>query len=577
MAKRKVGVCKYEEKDYELIYTDAETRIDTYTLGEILEELESGKIKDDIAEQRDADQWSLKDKSMLIHTVFTNLSILPISMTQQGTGKGAVKILSDGKQRISSFEQFKNNEFVLSSDTPHVKMRRIVKTQKLDENGKIVKEIIDGKKRPVMIPCRDENGNIITEEFDYKIAGKYFDELPDVLKSQFLHYKNMPQYVHINYTPEEFQMQMLRDNTSVKMTPAQIGAVLCGNDLAEWLRGFRMNDLFLNYSTWRSKQENKSLIERCVVEGFVLTMFEDKWNPKYLKNIDTFKESANERYLQAYEDIINGLVDVLKDYPSLQEKLTKDNLHIIIAAYSHFCNLSTRYKQDDFGKFLCKWFDEIKDTTNYEVKGNISTKQKTTVLGKLAIIDEKCAEYMENYGTVDGIYTIIDDDNQDTKCEIYDEFVDTFGGEEYDAACALMEIDSRTVCADDFTPDNIKKYISFFKHNPSETLINKCLDIQDKILNVQIEDDNVINKYNLPLFIKLYDKFVFTDDDSKIFLKWIKAFGDAEEPAFVEIGGKIFDDYNSINIDQTSNPTIISKYAVLQESLEEYMEQIINN
>ena len=102
MGRREVGKCKYEERDYELVYTDAETRIDTYTLGEILEELESGKIIDDIAEQRDADQWVVKDKSMLVHTVLVNLSILPISLTQQGTGKGATKIFSDGKQRMTT-------------------------------------------------------------------------------------------------------------------------------------------------------------------------------------------------------------------------------------------------------------------------------------------------------------------------------------------------------------------------------------------------------------------------------------------------------------------------------------------
>lgn len=577
MGRRKVGQCKYEERDYELVYTNAETRTDTYTLGEILEDLEAGNIIDSIAEQRDADMWSLKDKSMLVHTVLFNLSILPISLTQQGTGKGAKKILSDGKQRLTSLAQFKNNEYVLSSNTPHVRMRRIVKTPKLDENGKVVKAEIDGKKRPVMVPCKDENGEIITEEFDYKVAGKYFDELPDALKYQFMHYKNMPQYVHINYTPEEFQMQMLRDNTSVKMTPAQIGAVLCGNALAEWLRDFRMNDLFLNYTTWSSNQESKSLIERCVVEGFVLTLFREKWNAQYLKNVDIFKENANEGYLETYKDIINDFVNVIKKYPSLKGHLTKDNLHIIIAAYSHFCDMSTRYKQDDFGKFLCNWFDEIKDTTNYEVQGNAGTKQKTNILTKLSIINEKCAEYMENYGNVDDVHDDEDFEEDEADCETLNNFVEAYGENKECAACALMEIDSRTAYADDFTPDNIKKYIQFFNQNPSEDLANKCLDIQDKILNVQTEDESIINKYNLPIFIKLYDKCVYDVTDNNLFLQWLKAFGDAEEPAFVEIGGKIFADYNSDDVDQTSNATIVSKYAVLLESYEDYIEKSMSD
>ena len=212
---RKPGICKYEEKDYEMVYTLAETRIDNYSLGQLLKDQKNGKIQDDMSMQRDANQWTPKDKSMLMHTVFVNLSILPISLIQKGTGGGVVKLLSDGKQRLSNFAQYANNEFPLSSATPHVKMRRVIKQPKLDENGKEIREIIDGKRRVIMEPCLDENGNIITEEVDYKVAGKYFSELPDALKDQFMSYKCMPQYVHINYSDEEIQLQMLREQLKV--------------------------------------------------------------------------------------------------------------------------------------------------------------------------------------------------------------------------------------------------------------------------------------------------------------------------------------------------------------------------
>ena len=58
---RKPGLCKYEEKDYEMVYTLAETRIDSYSLGQHLRDLKHGKIQDDMSMQRDANQWSAKD------------------------------------------------------------------------------------------------------------------------------------------------------------------------------------------------------------------------------------------------------------------------------------------------------------------------------------------------------------------------------------------------------------------------------------------------------------------------------------------------------------------------------------
>lgn len=404
---RKVGKCNAEEKNYELVYSDADTIIDHFSLEQILSDIDDGTIVDDIAIQRDADQWKKKFKTLLVHTVLINLSILPISMVQRGTGGGVKKQLIDGKQRLSVFAQFKNNEFTLSSICPPVKMRRVVMTEKLDENGNIVTERVKGKKKatPVMVPKRDENGNIVTEIIQYKVAGKYYDELPDSLKKQFCRYKKMPQYTHINYTDEEMQLQMLRDNTSVKMTPGQIGSVVCGEELADWQHSFRMNNLFLNNSTWDEGQIRKNFIERCITEAFVLFISDDtdqKWNSSYDKNVETFKSNAAEGILNSFTETVDGLDKVVSMHPMLKQYLTYKNLHIILAAYSHFCDMDVRYNQDCFGEFLCKWFTDIKDNTDYETEGNTGTKQKTTVLGKLAIMDDECRKYMEEYGTVDG-------------------------------------------------------------------------------------------------------------------------------------------------------------------------------
>ena len=71
--------------------------------------------------------------------------------------------------------------------------------------------------------------------------------------------------------------------------------------------------------------------------------------------------------------------------------------------------------------------------------------------------------------------------------------------------------------------------------------------------------------------------FAISGSCNNLFLQWLKAFGDAEEPAFVEIGGKIFADYNSDDVDQTSNATIVSKYAVLLESFECYIENSMSD
>ena len=322
-------------------------------------------------------------------------------MTQKGTGAGAIRLLIDGKQRLSTCMQFRDNEFPLSNSTPPVMIRRIVKKQKIDNEGQPLFKKIGRKKVPLMTPCLDDVGEPITEIIEYKVAGKFYDELPDDLKMQFDTYSGMKQLIHVNYTEEEYQMQMLRDNISAKMTPAQTGVVLCGEELAEWLHSFRYENLFLNGSTWSEKQVCKSLIERCVIESFILGNLDGRWYKRYEQNVELFKAHAMSSVLEDYKEKVASLGKILYGIPEIKEHLTNKNMNIIIAAYLYFKDMETTYDDDDFGRFLCKWFEEIKDTTEYEIEGNTGTKLKQTVVGKLNIINEQCEIYMREYGTVE--------------------------------------------------------------------------------------------------------------------------------------------------------------------------------
>lgn len=397
MANVKEKVCIPEEKDYRLVFSKADTIIEEHSLGELLEDLERGYIVDDIAMQRDSGQWSGKDMSLLIHTVLKGLSIYPISLDQENTGSGQIKRLTDGKQRLNVFESYKNNEFALYKFTPSVTVKGVKMIPQLDDEGQVIKK----RNKVVMVPELDERDKPIVEKKTYKIAGKYFSQLPDDLQYQFLHYKKMKQLVHIGYTEEETKLQMLRDNTSVKMNPAQIGVVVAGEDLATWLKNLREHNLFLNHSKWSAKQKKQSAIERCVVESFVLSDDISNWQDSYPKNNEFFIANDSEDNRDNYISLINEFDAIVTEYPEIWDKLDKNNLYIILAAYCHFCNMNANYSKKSFGKFLCAWFNEIRDTTDYDPKENedkSGTKHKTTVLGKLAILDIECGKYMGMYG-----------------------------------------------------------------------------------------------------------------------------------------------------------------------------------
>lgn len=573
MAKSKEKVCISEEKDYRLVFSKADTIVEEHSLGELLEDLEKGYIVDDIAMQRDSGQWSSKDSSLLIHTVLKGLSIYPISLDQEDTGSGQIKRLTDGKQRLNVFESYKNNEFSLYKFTPSVTVKGLKMTPKLNDNGEVVKY----RNKVVMEPELDENGRTIVEEKTYKIAGKFFNQLPDDLQYQFLHYKKMKQLVHIGYTEEETKLQMLRDNTSVKMNAAQVGVVVAGEDLATWLKGLREHNLFLNHSQWSQKQKKQSAIERCVVESFVLSDNKKNWVDQYAKNNEFFISHDSADMRENYVDLITEFDEVIGEYPELWDKLNKNNLYIILAAYCHFCNINKNHSNKDFGKFLCDWFAEIKDTTDYDPKPNedkSGTKHKTTVLSKLDIINAECQKYM-------GICEIVEKYSDDVLNggknvaldKVLEDFVEDCGLSENEALCCLMELDNRCGCMDDFTEKNIGRYKEFLLNNFDKSIIDNCAHIYNEIIEIPLKDGDVIDTYNLPIVVKLRNQYSDTASIKETFSQWLIDFDNAEDCAFVTIGNKTFEEWSEEEVDQTSNATIISKYAILQESFEKYIKQ----
>lgn len=567
---------KAEEDTYEAIFSDANTIIETRSLWEIINDINEGYIKDDMSIQRDDGQLPLKDQSLIVHTVLVNLSINPISMAQQGTGAGIIRLLIDGKQRTSTLNRYRNDEFKLAAATPPIRMRRTVMVPKLDENGEPVKEKAPGESRAhiVMVPKLDENGNPVKEEFSYKVAGKKFSELPKCLRRQFDAYKNMPQYVHVNYTPDEIQLQMLRDNTSAKMNPVQVGVVVCGEELAEWLKSFKKHDIITNCSTWAKNDEKKDSIIRAIIESFVLTICDD-WKDKYNNNLKLFVDNSTERYLEAFTNIMDDMAATLSPYSEvLAQHINKKNFHIITAAFCHFCDLETRYNKSDFGKFLCKWFTEIKATTKYEVEGNSGTKKREYIDHKLNIINAECEKFMEQYGTE---YEPSESEVEDSKKEevkesfninyhnpISEGFTNIISDKKWFDIVSLMI--SSGYHYGNFEADTIGKFGEYYNALSDEykaTIIDsaefntECLyDYLAEIPN----DSKFITEDNLLCLLNVFKRYVCEDNiEDDVFVEWLKTFAREYKE-------------NSVyaNISQDQDNYIMGRISYLYNNLEKY-------
>ena len=90
------------------------------------------KYDDNIKLQRQAGQWSDKAKSWLIYSIIVNNDISEITIVEQPNNKD-IHYIIDGKQRITTIEEFCNDEFALSAELNNMALINM-KFSELDDN-----------------------------------------------------------------------------------------------------------------------------------------------------------------------------------------------------------------------------------------------------------------------------------------------------------------------------------------------------------------------------------------------------------------------------------------------------------
>lgn len=116
----------------------------------INDQYQKGNISFSHKLQRPIGQWSLRMKSLLIHSLLSGFPVNPIYVVED---KGTIYTL-DGSQRTSTCISYLNNEFSLSKDTPKVTI------------------------------ISKENGETVSKE--YEIAGKKFKKLDTEVQNTLL-------------------------------------------------------------------------------------------------------------------------------------------------------------------------------------------------------------------------------------------------------------------------------------------------------------------------------------------------------------------------------------------------------
>ena len=545
-----------------------------YPLRDMLQDVQDGILNVDYLLQRDAEQWKPKEKSLLVDSVLRGVVIKPITVMQKGTDDDAEKFLTDGKQRVTTLAQFKNGEFKLSKAIKPIAIRVPKMVDKLDEKGKPVKELLPGKQRRtvVKVPMLDENGKKVYEMVDFKLANKTYRELPQVLRDRFNRYNKMVVIRMIDCTPEQIRLQMIRDNISVKMNPAQIGTIVSGEEVAAFTRSFREHELFRNLSTWTENDIKKDAIERCITESFVLSYMPKLWG-NYDKNVSLFADNATAEAFEEMSELINRLTDTISSAHIPQEYLCSKNMYLIVANFKMFADME-KYNDRDYGKFLYKWLTELKNKTEYPIFDNAGTKSKGMVQARIEIMKDAMTEYMQEYGTLadsaedPDVLRDVSTDDFEPIMEYENALTDTLGLEEgtqtekFNAKTLMIASDFHYGDLDDDTLENFRTYfngLSFSERNNTVEMAQLLSDCVNDRLNEVPYDSKFITPDNI-LCLLMVEKKAQSEDLDYAINDWLREFA-----------AEYTDDCVYANIKEGQASYIMGRFSYLWSSLEKYI------
>ena len=198
-----------------------------------MEQMNKKKLTFDYPIQREDGQWDKSQKALLIDTVLNGFFIPHVYIIKEGTEDFSPMSVLDGKQRLTTLNEFANDKFVLPQDMDDV-------------------VIID--------VSFDENKNPVKEEKTYKIAGKKFSNLEPELQKVFNKYK-IDVVLLAGFTDEQIEDQFYRLNNGCIFTKSQKANVKLGTELAGKIKEIEECDFFENRAVFTNTQRKRGEIK----------------------------------------------------------------------------------------------------------------------------------------------------------------------------------------------------------------------------------------------------------------------------------------------------------------------------
>ena len=320
---------------------------------------EKGTLTFDNAIQRAGSQWSLLQKSLLIHSMLASYPIPACYFlkSKNNDGETAYDCL-DAKQRLTSIFDFIDGEYALSSATPSV--------------------TYDG--------------------FEYDLADMRFEELPDELQDEILGYR-LSIFCLEDCTDDEVEEIFARLNNSTPLSPIQKCRSVMGSELAKWCKEICASDFYqhsvnLTLAQVRREADLETLLQAMMLldsrhEGY------DDWKAISTAEVTKYCKHIRGSYDEDKRLVIEEIIDYLfRAFPHQNKFLKKSNIPTVIVLAK--IALENDIDTEEFCKFINYFSNAI--CIPYEENTGSGNVKRVKTEGRLkAIADVFASEFdLEN-------------------------------------------------------------------------------------------------------------------------------------------------------------------------------------
>lgn len=324
--------------------------------------IESERLFFDFPIQRKDDQWNLKQKSLLVHSLIADYPIPQVYTiaeveTKDNKTANTYNVI-DGKQRITNLISYFKGEYSLHPDTP----------------------------------------SVIVNDTYFSIGKMKFDELPEPVQIEF-QTKTLNMYYLSDITDDEKVNLFYRLNNGVSLSVHQKNKSVMGMDASTKLNKlsehpFMMKNAYFTSTQMRKGEDQAVLLQTLMLfdEGYELKSFASDELTKYAERLH---EEMNEVTFEAAEKAMTLLQEAYGDETD-KYLLRKINLPTLIYVMKHF-------EDKDYDKqHLIDWLTSFSNTlqgvseeipTNYKEFASAWGIKKVNVLGRLESITKHLDEF----------------------------------------------------------------------------------------------------------------------------------------------------------------------------------------